>query len=190
MLKRIFPFLLCALLFLLPGCVSIDVQDTLPDEVKNSFRKMNLENGVDFTFMPSPEAENVSVNMGAADFSLNRLFDGMLHEFARTKFNRLNPDSDKKLSVRINYLNPEERYYQGTRQLHRVDMAVRVRVQDGDKVASREFTASSEADMDGYSVQSDQIYGMLVDLIANIDRYSSQHMRPGSSDDTSANQQS
>ena len=176
--SRSFPVLLGALLLtlVLPGCVSISVTDTMPEKVKQSFKKIDLEEGISLNFTPNPEAEKVNVNLGAVDYSLNRLFGGMLTEFARTKFTNLNPDSENELSVRINYLSPEERTYMGSTQLHRLDMAVSVRVKSGDKAARREFTIYREADMDGYSIRTEQIYGMLIDLITAIDRYSNRQL--------------
>ena len=171
---RSFSTLVGALLIALtlPGCVSISVTDTMPEKIKKSFDKIDLEEGVSLEFTPSPDAEKINVDLGAVDYSLNRLFDGMLTEFARTKFTNINPDSENELSVRINYLNPEERSYMGSSQLHRLDMAVSVRVKNGDKAARREFTIYREADMDGYSIRTEEIYGMLIDLITAIDRYS------------------
>lgn len=176
---RAFPIVLsalAALAFLLPGCVSISVTDTLPEDVKESFTKVDLDEGVAFSFTPNPDGEHISVDVGAASFTFNRLFDGMLTEFAQTKFERLNQESENRVEVQLNYLNGQERAYMGSRHLYELDVAIIVQVQRGDKVARREFTTFRRADMDGYGIQTSQIYDMLVDLISAVDAYSDQQL--------------
>lgn len=163
----------------LAGCLSTEqLADTLPDEIEEQIEPLETEGGVALRFIPSPDAARLAVNMGSVDLTLNRLFDGMLRELAVVKFDRIEAGSENRLEVAITYVSTEERRYMGTPMLYRVDMAVTAEVSDGEHTTRREFAYGVRADLEGYSIRSDQLYELLLRFIASIDELTNAHF-PG-----------
>ena len=90
---------------------------------------------------------------------------------AQQKFGRVDRDAANRLVVAVTYLNLDERRYMGATRLYRVEMAVAVTVADTARSVSREFEQAAVADLEGYSVRSDQLYDLLLHFVAAIDEY-------------------
>lgn len=160
---------LCSASILLTGCASgVRVTNTLPDELKKALRPIESEEGVRLVFTPIPVGEELQVSIGAMDYSLNRVFEGMLVELLRTKFDTLNVASPNIVNVQINYLNLQQENFRGT--LHRMDMAVIVKVNNGYKSVEREFQFSQQAEYEGYGLRSGQIRNLLLRFTLAINR--------------------
>jgi hypothetical protein len=160
------------------GCSSAGgATDTLPPAFEDRLARLDTESGVALRFLPTPDAERIEVNMGSISLPMNRLFSGMLREMAEKKFERIDRASANKLEVAITYLNLEERAYMGTAMLHRVEMAVIVKADDGAHDAQREIAHFTEADVEGYSVRSDQLYDLLLQFVTSIDGFVGEHFR-------------
>jgi len=160
----------------LVGCSSTGgATDTLPPEFEDRLHRLDTESGVALRFLPTPDAERIEVNMGSISLPMNRLFAGMLREMAQKKFERIDRASANKLEVAITYLNLEERAYMGSVMLHRVDMAVIVNAGDGVSEAQREIAHFTQADVEGYSVRSDQLYDLLLQFVTSIDAFVGEH---------------
>lgn len=161
--------LLFGLTVLSTGCASsVQVTNTLPDQLKDKLRRIDTEQGVDLQFTPIPAGEQFSVSVGAMDYSLNRVFQGMLMEMLATKFDTLQTGSQNVVSVQINYLNVQEESYGGT--LNRMDMAVTVGLNNGFRQTKREITFSEQAEVEGYGLQSGQIRNLLLRFALEINR--------------------
>ncbi len=161
--------LLFGLAFLSTGCASgVQVTNTLPDELKDRLRRIDTEQGVDLQFTPIPAGEQFSVSVGAMDYSLNRVFQGMLMEMLTTKFDTLQAGSQHVVSVQINYLNVQEESYGGT--LNRMDMAVTVELDNGFRQTEQEITLTEQAEVDGYGLQSGEIRNLLLRFALEINR--------------------
>lgn len=156
----------------LAGCLSTEgLADTLPAEYEEQLEPLETEGGVALRYLPNPEAERLEVDMGSIDLTLNRLFGGMLRELALAKFDRVEKTSENRLKVTITYFNTEERSYMGTPMLYRVEMAVVAEASGGQHEAQQEFVYAAQADMEGYSVRSDQLYDLLLRFIDSINSF-------------------
>lgn len=163
---------------LLAGCAgTARITDTLPAELEDRIEPLDTTSGVAFRFMPTPDAERIEINLRSISLPMNRVFSGMLTEMAQKKFGRIEPSSENGLEVAITYLNLEERVYMGSSALHRVEMEVTVEVTDREDTARREFVHAAEADLEGYSVRSDQIYDLLLHFVTTIDAFVNDHFR-------------
>ena len=163
---------LMGLCCVLAGCLSTEgLVDTLPEAYERQLEPLDTEGGVALRYLPNPEAERLEVNMGSIDLPLNRLFGGMLQELALAKFDVIERSSENRLEVAITYINMEERAYMGTPMLYRVEMAVEAEASDGRHEAQQEFVYAAVADMEGYSVRSDQLYDLLLRFIDAINLF-------------------
>lgn len=157
---------------LLTGCASsARLTDTLPEAVEEQIEPVDTNAGVALRYLPNPDADRLEVDLGAVSLRMNRLFSGMLTEMAQQKFGRVDREAENRLVVAVTYLNLEERRYMGATRLYRVEMAVAVTVADAARSVSREFEQAAVADLEGYSVRSDQLYDLLLHFVAAIDEY-------------------
>lgn len=156
------------------GCASeVQVTNTLPDRLKDSLQPVTTEQGVVFDFVPIPAGEQFQISVGAMDYSLNRVFEGMLIEMLETKFGTLQPDSPNRVRVQVNYLNAQEESYGGT--LNRIDMAVKVGLNNGFRETEKELEFSETAEVEGYGLQSGQLRNLLLRFTLEINRMIDDH---------------
>lgn len=161
--------LLLGLGILVSGCASgVRVTNTLPDRLKDSLQRIETDQGVDLQFTPIPAGEQFQITVGAMDYSLNRVFEGMLMEMLETKFDTLQPGSRNVVRVQINYMNAQEENYGGT--LNRMDMAVTVGIDNGFSKIQEEIEFSEQAEVDGYGLRSGQIRNLLLRFALEINR--------------------
>jgi hypothetical protein len=161
--------LLLSFTILCAGCASgVEVTNTLPEQLKDRLQTIETDQGVDLRFTPIPAGEQFSVSVGAMDYSLNRVFEGMLIEMLTTKFDTLQNGAQNVVDVQINYLNVQEENYGGT--LNRMDMAVTVGLSDGFRTTERELSFSEKAEVDGYGLQSGQIRNLLLRFALEINQ--------------------
>lgn len=166
--------LLLGLVLLSTGCASgVQVTNTLPDDLKEKLQRIDAEQGVAFDFTPIPAGEQFQVSVGAMDYSLNRVFQGMLIEMLRTKFDTLQTGSQNVVDVQINYLNVQEESYGGT--LNQMDMAVTVGLNNGFRSMTEELEFSERAEVDGYGLQSGQIRNLLLRFSLEINAMIDEH---------------
>lgn len=162
------------LLVLTGGCATqVQVDNTLPDRLKDEIQKFDSAEGVALHYVPVPAGEQVSLNVGAMDYTLNRVFRGMLREMLTAKFDTLTPGANNRVSVTVNYLNLQEENMQGS--INRIDMAVIVQLRHGNKTNEREFEFSTQSDVEGYSVGSGAIRNLLLKFSLAINDYIDQN---------------
>ena len=160
----------CAALLVLTGCVTTKFDDAIPAEVQDQFDHIS-DGGVALRLTPRPAGEGITINTGAANITLNRLFSGMVDELAESKFGGVDAAAPDTLAIDVTYLNVEERTYQGNPYLYRLDMAVRAQLSNADGRAAQEFSFNARSDVQGYSMTTDQIYNLLLQHIVAIDRF-------------------
>lgn len=154
---------------LIAGCASgVRVTNTLPDQLKDSLRRIDTQQGVDLRFTPIPAGEQFQINVGAMEYSLNRVFEGMLMEMLETKFDTLQTGSRNVVRVQINYMNAQEENYGGT--LNRMEMAVTVGIDNGFRQVEEEIEFSEQAEVDGYGLRSGQIQNLLLRFTLEVNR--------------------
>lgn len=161
--------LLTGLLLLLTGCASTRpaLNNTLPDEIKNRLASVSDRDGIAFEFIPSAAGQSVEVTVKAMDHPLNRVLKGMVTEMLETKFDSVRASSPNRLRVTLNYLNLQEESF--GESINRMDMGILVELTRGDERSREEFERTTQADIEGYTLRSDQIYDMLLRLILDID---------------------
>lgn len=161
----------CVFACLFSACASTDLAGTIPDQVRQNFEQIPSENAIAVRVVPRPEGEQLSINMGSLDYTMNRLFSRMVTEMAQTKFGTVDRSSENRLEVVVSYLNIDERMYSGSPYLSRIDMEIEVEIDGGEHTASRTFTESLHSDLEGYSIRSDQIYNMLLRFVTSIEDF-------------------
>lgn len=173
--------LLCSLAILTFGCASeVQVTNTLPDDFKEQMNRVEAPEGVNLKFTPIPAGEKFRVSVGAMDYTLNRVFQGMLTEMFSTKFDTLNTASKNVIDVHITYLNVQEENLAGS--LNRMDMGVTVQISNGFRTVERELEFSEQADIEGYGLQSGQIRNLLMRFALEINEMvNDQFSAPGNS---------
>lgn len=146
---------------LLSGCASgVSVTNTLPEDLKENIKPVKAKDGVRLNFTPIPAGEQFKISVGAMDYSLNRVFQGMVSEMLTTKFDTLNAASSNVVDVQIVYLNVQEENFAGS--LSQMDMAVAVEISDGFRTTKKELEFSEQAEIEGYGLQSGQIRNLLL----------------------------
>jgi hypothetical protein len=172
--KRLRPVLagIIALGFIISGCATTDVADTIPDEVQRTFDVVDRERVIALSVALHPDGEQVYINLGSIDYTLNRLFAGMMTQMVQTKFRGVDRRAEDRLAVTVSYLNLEERPYGGGSYLSRIDMTVAAALSaDGVPPVAEEFSHSAFSDVEGYSIRTDQIYGLLLEFVVSIDEF-------------------
>lgn len=166
--------LLIVLALIATGCATqVQVTNTLPERLKDGIQKVDPGAGVDLQYVPVPDGEQVSINVGAMDYTLNRVFEGMLREMLTAKFDTLTSGAENHVKVTVNYLNLQQENYANS--INRVDMAVVVELRHGLKTDTKEFEFSTQADVEGYSVQSGAIRNLLLQFSLAINDYIDQN---------------
>ena len=158
----------CLALLVLAGCVTTKLDDAIPADVQDQFDRVS-EEGVAVRLMSRPNGEQVTINTGAVNLTLNRLFSGMVTELAESKFGRVDKAAQDTLNIDVTFLGVEERTYQGTPYIYRLDMSVRTELRDGEGRVAQESSRYATSEVQGYSVRTDQIYNLLLQHIASID---------------------
>ncbi len=169
---------LFAVCCVLSGCgLSARLTDTLPDAFEEELAPIDTVAGVALRYRANPDADRLEIDLGSVSLRMNRLFSGMVTEMALKKFGHVDKASENRLEVATTYLDLEERAYMGNVGLYRVDMAVTVVVADGERVERREFVHAAVADLEGYSVRSDQLYDLLLHFVSSINAFADAHFR-------------
>lgn len=158
----------CAALVVLAGCVTTKLEDAIPADVQDRFERVS-DGGAALRLVLNPDGEQVNIDTGAADISLNRLFSGMVGELAESKFGGVDEAAGDTLNIDVTYLGVESRTYRGAPYIHRLDMTVRTEFRDGERRVARESTRYAASDVQGYSVATEQIYDLLLQHILAID---------------------
>lgn len=174
-MRRLYPYLrpigvaVTAFAFLASCASQVQVDNTLPQRLKDQISRIDPEAGVQLEYIPVPAGEQISLKVGAMDYTLNRVFQGMLREMLTTKFDTLSAEAENRVKVNVNYLNLNRESYGNS--INRVDMAVTVELQHGYKTHSKEFELSTSSDVEGYSVPSGEIRNMLLQFALRINDY-------------------
>lgn len=162
--------LLVGIALILTGCTATRpaLNNTLPDEVKNTFSPVPDRDGIAFEFIPSAAGESIEVTVKAMDHPLNRVLKGMVTEMLETKFDSIRTSSSNRLRVTLNYINLQEESF--GESINRMDMGILVELVHGEERIAEEFEHTVQANVEGYTLHSGQIYDMMLRFILDIDR--------------------